>query len=86
MRQFVSFLSKNRLASALSVFAMMMALSSSVFAADEGIDPSVVTGAVSDAVKNVLAMFSGLLPLALAVFAATWGIRKAIRFFKASSN
>ena len=86
MKHFVHFLSKNRLASALSVFAMVMALSSSVFAASDGIDPSVVTSAVSTAVQNTITMMAGLLPLALTVFAATWGIRKAIRFFKASSN
>lgn len=60
-----------------------------IFAADipkVGIDSAVITSAVSTAVNNTLQMMSSLLPIALSVFAATWGVRKAIRFFKGAAN
>lgn len=60
-----------------------------IFAVDTpkvGIDSAVITSAVSTAVNNTLQMMSSLLPIALSVFAATWGVRKAIRFFKGAAN
>lgn len=51
-----------------------------------GIDSSVVTGAVQTAVTDTISMMSSLLPIALTVFAATWGVRKAIKFFKGAAN
>lgn len=51
-----------------------------------GIDSSAVTGAVQDAVTNTIGMMTSLLPIALTVFAATWGVKKAIRFFKGTAN
>ncbi len=51
-----------------------------------GINSMVITSAVSTAVNNTIKMMSSLLPIALSVFAATWGVRKAIRFFKGAAN
>lgn len=45
-----------------------------------------VKTAVQTAVTDTMSMFTELLPIALGVFAATWGVRKAIRFFKSASN
>lgn len=86
LKRFGSFFARHRVETLTAVFALMLVFSSPAFAAGTGIDASVVTSAVNDAVTNTISMMAGLLPLALTVFAATWGIRKAIRFFKASSN
>jgi hypothetical protein len=51
-----------------------------------GIDPAVVTSSVQSAVTDTIGMMSSLLPIALTIFAATWGVRKAIRFFKGAAN
>lgn len=45
-----------------------------------------ITTAVGQAVTDTLALMAGLLPIALSVFAMVWGVRKAMRFFKAASN
>lgn len=45
-----------------------------------------VATSVQTAVNDTLAMMADLLPIALTVFAATWGVRKAIRFFKGAAN
>lgn len=45
-----------------------------------------VKSAVQTAVTDTLAMMMDLLPIALTVFAAVWGVKKAIRFFKSASN
>lgn len=49
-------------------------------------DATAVTSAVQTVVTQTLGMISGLLPIALTVFGATWGVKKAIRFFKGASN
>lgn len=49
-------------------------------------DVTVVTSSVQTAVTDTIAMMSALLPIALTVFAATWGVKKAIRFFKGAAN
>lgn len=51
-----------------------------------GLDPTVVTTAVSSAVNDTISLMGSLLPYALTIFAATWGIRKAMGFFKKSAN
>lgn len=50
------------------------------------LDTASVVSAVSGAVGDTLDLMVDLLPYALAVFAAIWGVRKAIRFFKATAN
>lgn len=45
-----------------------------------------VKTAVSAAATDTMAMFTEVLPIALGVFAASWGVRKAIRFFKGAAN
>lgn len=45
-----------------------------------------VSTAVQSAVADTLEMFAAVLPIGLTVFAALWGIKKAIRFFKATTN
>lgn len=45
-----------------------------------------VTQAVQTAVNDTLEMFAAVLPIALTVFAVSWGVRKAIRFFKGATN
>lgn len=47
---------------------------------------SQVVAAVQTAVNDTIAMMMDLLPIALTVFAAVWGVKKAIRFFKGASN
>lgn len=88
LKRVASFFGRHRVETMMSAFAMLLVLSSPAFAAGESnmIDPSIVTGAVTSAVTNTIQMFAALLPIALTVFAATWGIRKAIRFFKATAN
>ncbi|WP_323480924.1 hypothetical protein [Acinetobacter baumannii] len=51
-----------------------------------GIDSAAVVTAVTAAVTNTITLMSSLLPIALTVFAATWGVRKAMRFFKGAAN
>lgn len=51
-----------------------------------GIDSSAVVTAVTTAVNNTVGLMTDLLPIALTIFAATWGIKKAMRFFKGASN
>lgn len=52
-----------------------------------GIDWSqTITTAVQSAVDDTLQMFAAVLPIALTVFAVSWGVRKAIRFFKGATN
>lgn len=45
-----------------------------------------VSTAVQTAVTDTLEMFAAVLPIGLTVFAALWGIRKAIKFFKSTTN
>lgn len=44
-----------------------------------------VTASVQTAVTSTITMFMALLPIALTVFAATWGVRRAMKFFKGAS-
>jgi len=41
-----------------------------------------VKTAVQSAVTDTIGMFGELLPIALTVFAATWGVKKAMTFFR----
>ena len=52
----------------------------------KGLDAATITSSFTTAVGNTLELFAALLPIALTVFAAVWGIRKAMQFFKASTN
>lgn len=45
-------------------------------------DSSAVVSGLTTATTNVLGLMMDLLPIALGVFAATWGVKKAIGFFK----
>jgi hypothetical protein len=45
-----------------------------------------VTTALETASTDVKDTLVAVLPYALGVFALTWGVRKAIRFFKGASN
>lgn len=65
--------------------ALALVAGSSAFA-DSGIDSKVVVDSVQSAVTHTISMMSSLLPVALTVFATTWGVKKAIRFFKGASN
>lgn len=47
---------------------------------------TVVKTAIQTTVNDTIAMFGELLPIALTVFAFTWGVRKAMRFFKTAAN
>lgn len=51
-----------------------------------GIDSSAVVSAVTTAVGDTIGLMTSLLPIALTVFAAMWGIRKAMKFFKSTAN
>lgn len=52
-----------------------------------GIDwAQTVTEAVQTAVSDTLEMFAAVLPIALTVFAVSWGVKRAIRFFKGATN
>lgn len=51
-----------------------------------GLDPAAVVSGVQTAVSQTFTMIAGLLPIALTVFAALWGVKKAIGFFKKASN
>lgn len=44
-----------------------------------------LVGAFTTATGDVMQLFAQLLPLALGIFAATWGVRKAMRFFKGTT-
>lgn len=46
----------------------------------------IVSTAFQSTVNDTISMFGELLPIALTVFAFTWGVRKAMRFFKTSAN
>ncbi|SFT00896.1 hypothetical protein [Paenibacillus sp. 453mf] len=52
---------------------------------DTGITGAVTT-AVQSAADSTIGMFTNVLPIALTVFAAIWGVRKAIKFFKSAAN
>lgn len=47
---------------------------------------TIVSTAVQKTVNETINMFAELLPIALTVFAFTWGVRKAMRFFKTAAN
>jgi putative effector of murein hydrolase len=47
---------------------------------------STLTTSVQTAVTDTISYMSALLPIGLTVFAVTWGVKKAIRFFKGASN
>ncbi|MOA32592.1 hypothetical protein D3C78_1538270 [compost metagenome] len=47
---------------------------------------TVVKTAVQTTVTDTITMFGELLPIALTVFAFTWGVRKGMRFFKSAAN
>lgn len=67
--------------------AMMAIMATSAFAAGEPIDmATTVTSSVQTAVTSTISMFAALLPIALTIFASTWGVKKAIRFFKGAAN
>lgn len=51
-----------------------------------GLDPAAVLAAVGTAVSDTISLMSSLLPYALTIFAAAWGIRKAMKFFKSAAN
>lgn len=51
-----------------------------------GINSEAVVAGVTTAVNDTLGLITDLLPLALTVFAAMWGIKKGIQFFKKASN
>lgn len=51
-----------------------------------GIDASTIITAFSTAAGDVLVLMAGLLPVALGIFATSWGVRKAMRFFKATTG
>lgn len=46
------------------------------------LDTSTVTSALGSAVSDTISLFGSLLPYALTVFAAVWGVKKAMTFFK----
>lgn len=50
------------------------------------LDTSAVIAGVSNAVTETLSMITDLIPLAMTIFAALWGIKKAIGFFKKAAN
>lgn len=90
MKRVALFLRDNKAATLSSAASMVVALAAAgASAADPvavGIDASVVTGAFTTAVNSTITMMAGLLPVGLTVFATVWGVRKAIRFFKATTN
>lgn len=49
----------------------------------EGID---VTSGFTAAAGDVIAVFGDILPIALGVFAISWGVRKGIQFFRSTAN
>lgn len=51
----------------------------------QGLDATIFIEAFGTAVTNTITLFAGLLPLGLTVFAATWGVRKAMQFFKGTT-
>lgn len=50
------------------------------------IDSSQIVAAVTTAVNDTISLMTALLPIALTVFAAIWGVRKALKFFKGATN
>lgn len=48
-------------------------------------DSAAVVSGVTQAVNDTLGLAFDLVPLAMTVFAAMWGIKKAITFFKKAS-
>lgn len=50
-----------------------------------GIDAATIIASFTTASADVLALMAGLLPVALGIFATTWGVRKAMRFFKSTT-
>ncbi len=88
MQKVKRFFSENKHAVTSSVAAMALMVGTSAFAAEEtvGIDPAIVVGAFTKSVNSTLTLMAALLPIGLGVFATVWGVRKAIRFFKATTN
>lgn len=50
------------------------------------LDPTIVTNAVTGAVNDTIVMFGSILPIALTIFAAVWGVRKAMQFFRTTAK
>ncbi|MCP1187564.1 hypothetical protein [Paenibacillus sp. 1781tsa1] len=49
-------------------------------------DGAAVVTAVTTAVTDTLQLMMDLLPLGLTIFAAGWGIKRAMKFFKGTTN
>lgn len=47
---------------------------------------TLLKSAVQTGATDTIGMFGEVLPIALSVFIAAWGVRKAIRFFKGAAN
>jgi hypothetical protein len=66
-------------------FILVLAISAIPTPAPGSIGAAVGTE-LQGATDNVLGMLLVALPIALSVFAAIWGVRKAMRFFKGAAN
>lgn len=46
----------------------------------------IILSSLGDVITDTITIFAGLLPLALTVFAAVWGVRKAMSFFRTAAK
>jgi hypothetical protein len=70
---------KKKIASVIAILAIVSVMA--ISAVPSALETSVTTG-VQTAVTETLNMVLALLPIALTILAATWGTKKAVRFFK----
>lgn len=51
-----------------------------------GLDSAAIVSGFTTAANDTIGLITDLLPIALTVFVAMWGIRKAQQFFKRTAN
>lgn len=93
MRKAIQKITQSKIARRVMTVTPVLAIAGApaAFAADPAnpsvkIDSTAVTTAVSGAVSDTIALMTSLLPYALTIFAAIWGVKKAMRFFKGAAN
>lgn len=86
MRKFFEWLNKKRVEVVTATAVSLAMVATSASAEEPPTMQEQVTTAVQSAVNDTISLFMAILPIALSVFAVTWGVRRAMRFFKSSAN
>lgn len=84
-RMIVRKANKFKVETTAAVGSAVVMVAGSAFAAPGDVADTVKTS-VQTAATDTIELILGLLPIALTVFAVTWGVRKGMKFFKGAAN